>query len=168
MNMKKFTVVGLMLVLAAGGAFAATSGTLNLVGTVPGILEISVSAESVAGNLDLTTDQTDLLVATINERSNKKAGYTVTLESQTAAAGDGSTSVFASADTGNPDTLTYTMSYGGSAVNLSGGSALVTDVTDKSNASGTNNELRISYTGSGEWLFEDTYEDTLTFTITAK
>lgn len=85
-----------------------------------------------------------------------------------AAAGDGSTSVCARADAGNSDTLAYTMTYGGTAVSLSSGTAVVTDVTTKSNAAGTDNELRISYTGSGQFLYEDTYEDTLTFTITAK
>ena len=156
-----------MLAFAAP-AFAATSGTLTLQGTVPGILEISVTPTAAASALDLTANTTNLLVATVNERSNRKAGYTVSLQSANAAAASANAAFLKSAAADNADTLGYTMSYDGVAVALAGGVAQVSDVSAKTAAGGTDKELRISYDGAVSYLNADDYADTLTLTITAK
>ena len=173
--MKSFSnILILVLALFLFGATAAVaqnsdSGTLTLEGTVPEILTINVSAESVASNLDLSTDQTDLLVATVTETSNVRAGYSVTVESANAASQSSTDPFFASTSAGNSDTLSYTLKYDGSTVSFSGGSAAtVTNASDKTAAGGSTNEVRISYTGTTQNLYADSYQDTLTFTITAK
>jgi len=165
-TMKRIIVSLMILAAIAGVATAQTTGTTDLIGTVPAILSITVTANATASNLDLSTDQTDLVVGTVVEKSNKKAGYDVTIQS--ANAGAGASAFFKSADAGNTDTLTYTVKYGGNPVTFSGGSANVSNVTAKTPATGTSNDVSISYTGSTANLTEDTYGDTLTFTITAK
>lgn len=147
-------------------AFSLTSGTLVLQGTVPGILEITVNSSANATALDLTANVTDILVASIVERSNKKAGYTVIVESQNAVTlGQPS---FKSTDSTNSDTLTYTLTYGTTPVTFVAGQALISDVNTKTGGSGTAKDVKISYTGASQFLFEDSYKDQLTFTITAK
>lgn len=161
----------LLVVLFTGiatAAIAQSSGSIVLQGTVPEILEITVTEEAAASSLDLTTSVTDLLVGTVVELSNKKAGYTVELESANAAATGSGDAFFKSADTANTDTLTYAISYGGAAVSLTSGTATVSDVTAKTASTGASNDVLISYDGASSFLYEDTYSDTLTFTITAK
>jgi hypothetical protein len=145
--------------------FAATTGTLTLTGTVPPILEITVTALPAASTLDLSTT-TDTAVATVTERSNKKGGYTVTVESANAKAMGSAQPFFKSSDPANADTLSYSITYGGTAVTFAGGTALVTDSNSRTTGAGTSKEVRVTYTG--DFLYEDTYTDTLTFTITAK
>lgn len=156
-----------MIAIAAPG-FAATTGTLTLSGTVPGILEITVTPTASASALDLSIDVTDLPVATVNERSNRKAGYTVSVSSANALAAASDQAFLASADPLNADTLEYTLSYDGVPVVLAAGTAQVSDVWAKTPASGTDKELTISYNGTASFLNADAYADTLTFTITAK
>jgi spore coat protein U-like protein len=150
-------------------ASAATEGTLVLQGTVPGILEITVNAEPGHDTLDLSLNAADVKVATIVERSNKKAGYTVTLESANALVDSASTGVFKNTDPAYPDySLGYTISYAGTAITLSSGSAVISDVSGKTSGSGESKDVAISYNGADEFPYEGTYTDTLTFTIAAK
>ncbi len=153
---------GLVAFLVAAGAaagFAGTSATLNLQGHVAAKLDISVTAETVTASLNLEASQTDLLVATVKEKCNRPGGYTVSVQSANLG--------FLKGATGNTDTIAYTMTYGGAAVSLTGGSVTVTPDGAKTGPSGTNKEVRITYTGN-DFLTEDTYTDTLTFTIAAK
>ncbi|TVR59334.1 MAG: hypothetical protein EA426_07320 [Spirochaetaceae bacterium] len=161
-----YTVIALMFV--AGIAAAQTTGTLLLRGTVPAILEVTVTPEPAANSLDLSIDVTDLHVATVNERSNNLGGYTITLSSANAAAEGTSDGVFLSADVDNDDALQYSITYDGDAVVFGGGSAIVADVNGRTSALGNSRDVRISYTGSAEFMYADEYEDTLTFTIAAK
>ncbi|NBC28421.1 MAG: hypothetical protein GVY29_00340 [Spirochaetes bacterium] len=169
---RTFAIVGALLALVAVGSFAqqtTDTGTLGLTGTVPKIVSITVADEAIASNLDLTTDVSSLLVATVTERSNVQAGYTVTVESANAAAAGTGSGFFDSSDAGNNDTLNYSVTYGGNAVSYSSGApATVTDAGDKTASSGDSNEVRISYSGSSANIYNGTYSDTLTFTITAK
>ena len=168
------TLVLVLFLFGAAVAAAQTpqtsdSGTLTLEGTVPKIVTINVSPKSVASNLDLSTDQTDLLVATVTETSNVRAGYSVTVQSANAASQSTTDPFFASTSGGNSDTLSYTLKYDGDTVSFTGGSAAtVTDASDKTAVGGSTHEVRISYTGTTKNLYADSYQDTLTFTITAK
>lgn len=159
--------IATVLFFAAALGFSADTASITLTGIVSQILEITVTGESSYDNLDLTTTQNDLLVATVNEKSNNQAGYTVAVESQNAAAAGVSTAFFKGADVGNTDTLDYSMTYDGVAVVLDGaGTAIVSDVSGTTGTSGVDKQLAISYTGA--FLNADTYSDTLTFTIAAK
>ncbi len=166
--MKKIALAVLMTVGTIGLVFAAPTATLTLQGSVPGVLDISVTPAANATSLDLTTDQSNLTVATVTERSNQKNGYTVTLQSANAAASGGNTAYFKSTDATVSDTLNYTLSYGGTGVAFTSGVATITDTTGKTTGTGTTNNLNISYTGSTANLTASTYSDTLTFTIAAK
>ena len=152
--------------LASIPAVAATSGSILLSGNVPAILEITVTPEPGITNLPITTTQSDLLVATVVERSNKHAGYTVTLQSSNMVAGGLASPTFKSA--GTSDSLPYSIKYGGVPVTFSSGTAVVSDVASRTDAAGTSKGLTISFDGANYFLDEATYSDTLTLTIIAK
>ena len=78
---KRFLGLVALMALVGFNASAATTGSIAISGSIPAIIEISVTSESIATNLPLTKTVSDLTVANVNERSNKKAGYTVVLES---------------------------------------------------------------------------------------
>ncbi len=69
--MKK-TLITLIATTLTTSAIAATTGSLNLRGVVAESLNISVSAESIAQNLDLHKSKRNLKVASVLEQSNSK------------------------------------------------------------------------------------------------
>jgi hypothetical protein len=154
--MKKLLMATALLTLTTS-TFAATSGTLLLRGSVPRILSITVTGETIAQTLDLTTNKTDLKVATVNEKSNSKTGYKITV----ASANLGKLK-----RTDGSEVFTYTMKYGNQAVNLGSSQDLVI-----SNVAGTvnvNKDVSVSYTGvAQDSMVEGTYEDTVTLSIAA-
>lgn len=166
--MKRIALITAVLILAAALS-AQESGSLTLQGSVLGVLEITITPEPDIGLLNLNIDVTDKLIGTAIERSNKKDGYTVTLSSTNAAAASESSAFFKSADPENTDTLEYTVEYNGFPVTFSAGIAVVSDVSEKTPGAGVEKAVTISYAGgSGPLLYEDSYSDTLTFTIEAK
>jgi hypothetical protein len=158
----------LSAVFALGSVSAATTGSLLLQGTVPEILEITVNADPAATALDLSVDASSVKVATVIERSNKKSGYTVTVESANGAAQSSNSGLFVNDDPGITDSLSYDISYGGSPVSLTNGAGMISDVSTKTPGTGSSKDVTISYTGSTSFPYEGTYSDTLTFTIAAK
>lgn len=166
-NRKAIVVIAAVLLVGlAGTATAQTTGSITLTGVVSQLLEITVTPAPGYDSLDLTTSQTDLLVATVNEKSNNQAGYSVSVESANAAGAGSSTAFFVGADAGNTDTLDYNLSYGGSPVAFDAtGNAVVSNVASTTGVSGVDKAVEITYTGA--FLNADTYSDTLTFTITA-
>lgn len=165
---KRFLVVlaSVAFVAFCGSAFAATSGSLVLSGSVPAILSISVSGNAAASNLPVTTNVSDLPVATVVELSNKKAGYTVSLQSASALASGGSSPSLESVE--SLDILPYVLKYDGTVVSFSSGSAVVANVSSRTGMSGTSRSVTVSFNGASHFLDESTYSDTLTFTIAAK
>jgi len=156
-----------LVCIAAAPVVAQETGSLTLQGTVPAILEITVTGTGNYNALDLTTDANNLVVATVNERTNSKTGYTVTVKSLNAEAAASSQAFFAGNDVANTDTLNYSVAYGGAAVSLDGsGVATITDSSTKTLGTGEDNDVAITYTGG--FLNADTYTDTLVFTIATK
>jgi hypothetical protein len=153
--MKNFILISSMVLSTT--TFAATSGTLLLQGVVAQKLSIAVTPAAAASALDLSTSQTNLTVASVNEKSNSKTGYKVTITS--ANAGN-------LKRTDGADVFAYSMKYGGSAVSLSG---VGTTFSQASAASvNVNKDISISYTGvAAESMVEGTYADTLTLNIAA-
>lgn len=151
-----------LLIAAAMPVFAATTGSLTIQGTVDDVFSITVTGVSGYSSLSLSTTVTNKAIATIVEKSNNEAGYTVTLASANAGVLKGSSPT-------NTDTLTYTLQYGGADVAFTAGVATVSDIVGKTPGAGSTKSLTISYTaGSEDMLTSDTYSDTLTFTIAAK
>lgn len=159
-TLRKALIGAALVLLASTPLFAQVtdSGSITLQGTVPALAQITVTPIAGFDSLDLTTSQSNLGVATVNEKSNVTTGYTVTLTS----ANNGS---FVGLDSGNGDTLAYSISYGGSTVTLTSGSATVTTASARTGAAGVDKTLAISYTGA--FLNADTYQDTITLTISA-
>ncbi len=158
----KQALIGCGLTLLAGSAVAAPTGSVTPGGNIPGILDVTLTDDAGIAALDLTLNEPNRLITTVNERTNNKNGYTVTLTSL-----NGTTSgVFLGAV--DAETLPYTMTYNGIAVALVAGSATVTDVNAKTLGTGVDKALRIAYDGTAVFLAPDAYADTLTFTIAAK
>jgi hypothetical protein len=157
-TMKKTILTTALLTLTASASFAASTGTLLLQGVVPERISLSVTPQAIASTLDLTTSQTDLVVASVNEQSNSNSGYKVTISSA---------NLSKLKRAGGADVLAYTMKYNGSAVALT--SAAGTTLTNAAAAAvNVNKGVSISYSGAAaELMIEGTYADTVTFTIAA-
>jgi hypothetical protein len=155
--MKKSTIKSALIatsILISGSAFASLTGTLLLRGNVPSLLSIEVTAESNATALDLSTSQTNLKVATVQEKSNSNQGYNVTITS----ANSGNL-----VRSGGSENFAYTMTYNGAAVNLGTGSTFNNAAAA---AVAVNKDVNISYTGIDfDDLVAGDYEDTITFTM---
>jgi len=149
--------------LQLNGADAATTGSITLQGVISQSCNITVNSQTGYNALDLTQSPTNLNVAIVNEQCNDPKGYTVAM---TTANGT-TTGLLKGSVAGNPDTVSYTVTYNGAAVTLAGSTAQVTNVAAKTATGGVNKNLNIAYTGNAN-LGADTYTDTLTFTITAK
>ncbi len=164
---KRVALCGIFGLFTALSAQAATSGTIILSGTQPGILEITVSTAPTAMALLISTDVVDQEIGTVTERSNQRAGYTVTLTSASAAASASANPSFTSLET--TDVLPYVISYGGSPVTfVAGAPAVVSDMSAKTSGLGIVNIVTVSFDGESAFLDEAVYGDTLTFTIIAK
>ena len=156
------------LSLAAFPLAAASSGSIILSGSIAAISDISVTTATGYNALPLTTSVSDLQVATILERSNDSAGYSVTLSSANWSSGSGP--AFKSLD--SLDILPYSIKYGTNAVSFSSGVATVTNNTSRTSAAGLSKSLTVTFDGTVVFLGANssgsTYSDTLTFSIIAK
>ena len=138
--------------------FAATTGTLLLQGSIPTSTNITVTGVSPFNNLNLTTTQSDLLVANVQEQNNTALGYKVTI----ASANTGKLK------NGSVGSINYTAKYNGTAFTLSTTPVTVTNVTSQTTVTNITKPLTISYTGvTPASMMAGTYSDTLTLAIAA-
>lgn len=154
--MKNFYAMTILLALNSTTSFGATSGTLLIQGMVAKKVSIAVSPQAIASALDLEVSQTDLKVASVNEKSNSNTGYKVTITSANLGKLKRS---------GGAEVFSYTIKYGGTNVALS--SAAGTVISSASAAvANVNKDMNISYTGvSAETMVEGSYSDTITLNI---
>lgn len=137
---------------------AATTGTLLLQGVVTKKLSITVTANAQASSLDLTQSKTDLVVASVNEKSNSNTGYKVNVKSSNLGNLKRS---------GGTEVVSYSLKYGSSTVDLSTTTGQTFNNAGAAVAN-VNKDVKISYTGiAEESLVEGTYADTVTFEISA-
>jgi len=73
------------IALTATSAFAASTGTLIISGTVSAINDISIVATTDATNLNITGGNSGLVVANVSETSNNLNGYSIKLRSLNAS-----------------------------------------------------------------------------------
>ena len=141
--------------------FAATSGSLNLSGSVSPKLSIVVNPNAASTTLDLSTSQSNLLVGTTLEKSNSKTGYTISVRSANGGK--------LGHEESNPaDVLAYTMNYGSFSGSLTTSDQTAVDV-NSTQIGGLSRDIKINYTGlAPEDMKSGSYADTVTFTITAK
>jgi hypothetical protein len=158
---KTITLVAIMITLGALVVAAAPqttdSAVINLSGVIHPRVTITADVEDVT--LDLYADAANVEIATVTEWSNIRAGYDVTLSSTNS--GKLLNSVAAG------EVLPYTVSYAGVSHDISLGAVNVTNSVDKAVGMGLAKPLGISYTADMD-LGDGTYNDSLTFTITAK
>ncbi len=150
-----------LLLAAAIPGFAATNGSLVLSGVVAPVTAIVVQADPNASNLPIGTTVSGLAIANVNELSNNKAGYTVSLSS----ANGGILKESDTSGVGLQDSLSYSLTYDGTPVVFVSGSAVISNADKRTSAVGTTKTLAISF--ASEFLNADTYTDVLTFTIAA-
>jgi spore coat protein U-like protein len=142
--------------------FGQQTASITLSGTVNRIAAITVTPQNNYNSLDLVNGENQKTVAIVNERSNDKAGYTVTLTS-IGAAGT-SQAQLRPVTPGNPDTIPYFLKYGGATVTLNQGTATVTAAGGRTSSVGANNVLAVTIPSSAG-VTADTYSDTLQLTI---
>ncbi len=135
---------------------AATRAELILKGLVAPVLEISLTPETIASNLDLNSQASNLKVATLTETSNYHTGYKVKAKSS-----NGGKLVNVS-DANS--FINYVLTYSGSTVPLS---TSPSQIYSTSNLKGTfTKEVKISYNQPTN-LSAGSYEDLVQFTIEA-
>jgi hypothetical protein len=163
--MKRLLVVFLVVAIA-GIAFAeSTPGdntvSINLSGTVEPKISLQIDVTDYT-TLDLESDVTDLPVAEITEKSNVASGYEVTVSSDNdfeLVRSDGT-------DPADVTALPYSIKYdGGSVIDADG---VVSSSTSRTSQSGVAKPLTVSYSAANAFLYSGTYQDTLTFEITAQ
>lgn len=155
--MKLLKVLTIGSLLSVSSAYAATSGTLLLKGTVAPILSIDVQANASATTLDLVNGEPDTVIANVAEQSNAANGYTVTLSSQNAGQLVNQTL--------NSQVVDYTLTYGGQLYDLSTGDGVFTD-GNPGTGQVVNKDVSINIVGNNTLAAGD-YTDTVTFTIAA-
>lgn len=156
MHFFKITIALFIMICFVGGAKASNTATLMLRGNIPSLMSISVNPTPEAQNLDLTSTQTDLLVARVQEVSNSNTGYSISVSSQNTGN---------LVHTDNSANIPYTMKYDGQVLNLE---STATISHPSVSAVSQNKDIEISYTGqSPEEAVAGDYEDTITFSISA-
>jgi hypothetical protein len=152
----KNTLLALSLTSISFSSFAATQAELILKGLVAPILDISIAHETIASNLDLSAQASNVKVATLTEKSNHATGYKIKAKST-----NGGKLVNVS-DVNS--FVNYSLTYNGSNVALS---TSPTQIYSTSNLKGTyTKELKVSYNQPTN-LSAGSHEDTVQFTIEA-
>lgn len=156
---KRVFTSALVLGSFASMASAATTGTLNLKGTVLATYNIIVTPISGDPNLslDILSGETNKSVADVTEQSNNPAGYKI----QALSANGGLLK------NGTVDSVAYTIKYGaGSSVSLTTtAQTLFTSAALTTPANNTQN-VKVSFAGKPSALAGD-FTDTVTFSISA-
>lgn len=155
-----------LLTVTLSAVTTLTSGqqtaSLTLGGTVSRTVAINVTPQNNYNSLDLVNGETEKAVAIVNERSNDKAGYTVTLASL--GAGLTGQAQLQPATPGNPDTIPYSLKYGGVPVVMNRGNATLTTAGGRTSSAGANNVLAVTIAPAAG-VNADSYSDTLQLTI---
>ena len=162
-NLLKKSIIILVLILVAGTAFGANGDTINIGGSVPLILTLTVAPTAVADNLPLTTTGADAPttqnLADISVVTNNTAGWELWIFS----VNDGSL------DNADTDSIGYTLTYAGT-----GGVATTAPTTagllfgENGAATGdSTQDLNITYTQSASHP-AGYYSDQLTLVLRAK
>lgn len=152
--MKKFLAVS--MIMTSFSTMAATQADLLLKGTVAPILEISIAHETVAANLDLSQQASNVKVATLTEKSNYAQGYKIKAKSNNGG------KLVNTVDANS--FVNYSLTYDGSGIPLNQSPS---QIYVTSNLKGTfTKELKISYSQPNN-LSAGSHEDTVQFTIEA-
>lgn len=170
-----FWIAGLLVVFATS-AFAQQSGNIPLAATVAQNCTISVTPTAAASNLDLSDGSKRILVGDLLQNCNKKAGYSLTVDSDNCSTGTPGAKLIGAAAT--PDELNYWVEFnnpttGGSQAVVTGllstqctgdTYTLARDVSGDKVRDETSN-IYVNYTGDSG-LAADSYADVIRITMT--
>ena len=149
---------GILLFASGGSAYAATTGSIAISGSVPASTALVLTTVSGYNALNLSVTAANQPVANVQELNNTLNGYTVTLSSQNAG----------TLKNGTLGSLAYTARYNNAAVTLSSTAVAITTSGATTAVVNLTKPLTVSYTGvAASDMMQGTYSDTLTFTITA-
>jgi hypothetical protein len=166
--MERFALTYTVIVLLLGGGYlsaplatAAPTGQVTITGNVPIACDLLVQQETGADNIsDISAGHANRHVATVTETCNSPDGYTVTL---TASNSGDHTGMFV--DIVSTDSHPFTISYNGISVPPGG---IVTDSTTLTFGVQKNVDITYPADETLTGTVANTYEETLTFTISAK
>lgn len=157
--MKKLTLSVMALSLLGSSAFAVSSGTLTLRGTVAAVNDIVITPNGDNLLLNITAGETNKLVASAAETSNNLLGYKIFIASPTG--GELRNTSDATKKT------TYKISYNGAAaVTPTVGGVQVKNVASLTGLTTANSNVNVQVTAYAT-APAGTYEDTLTLSIQA-
>jgi hypothetical protein len=140
---------------------AATTGQVTITGNVPIACDLLVQQEPGADNIpDISAGHTNRHVATVTEICNSPDGYTVTLIGSNSGDHSG---MFV--DIVSTDSHPFTIRYNGVSVPPGG---VVTDSTTPTAGALKNVDITYPADETLTGTVVSTYEETLTFTISAK
>ncbi len=134
--------------------FAATSGTLQLTGTYPLLLDITVIQQAGHDTLDLINGANRQLVATISEYSNSSNGFTISATS----ANNGLLT------NGSLSSVPYSLWYDNINLDMASGTIQAKSVSTVSATHTDSSNVEITFSGSSD-LLQGEYSDTITFVI---
>ena len=137
------------------------SAVLTISGVVYRTVAIDVKPQNNYNSLDLVSGEKEKLIAVVNERSNSKTGYTVMVSSE------GNRPVLRGLVAGNSEEIPYSLNFGGRIVHFNGGTAILSRGTKRTERFGIDNPLTVTIAPIGPQVVNDTYADTLRFTIQA-
>lgn len=153
--MKKI-ITSIALAAFSFSTFAATTATLNLKGTIDEKMSIEVQNSTLALDLDLTVPRSEFKIAEVVERSNRKAGYKVSI-----------TSANSGKLKNDSEEIPYTLSYDNQVLLLNGTDEQI-HANQRALGNGVVKDVKISYAAQvEEELVSGDYTDTVTFVISA-
>lgn len=166
--MERYALACTVAVLLLGSGYlsppfaaAATTGQVTITGNVPIACDLVVQQEPGADNIsDISAGHANRHVATVTETCNSPDGYTVTLIGSNSADHSGMFVDIVSADS-HPFTIRY------NSVSVPPG-GLVTDSTAPTTGVQKNVDITYPADETLTGTVANTYEETLTFTISAK
>lgn len=152
-------LVGLGL-LVSSVAWAATSATISLTGSVPLVLAVTTTPTTAASGLDLSTSATNLKLADVQGRTNQPAGFTLSVRSGNMFSGNCTTPCLYSSSTS--EFLPITLKRDSTALTFSTDTA--TYVVRNSRGA-DNSELLVTFTGNPDLAQATDYAESLLFSI---
>jgi len=158
-QMKKFALVALFALVVFGSAFAGTSGTVGLSGTVAPQFELTLPGNYTAGTMnDGASEVNTWTIGNVAVVSNYK-NWTISVSS--------ANSGYLVHSTDNTEKVQYTMTLGSLATNQSLGSLWTSAAQARTPKTGSTYALSIKFTASATDFWQTgTYTDTLSVSIT--
>jgi hypothetical protein len=145
-------------------AWAATTATITLTGSMAQRLDITITPTGAASTLDLSVNQPVIKVGDMNARSNNRTGYNIGVSSANVAATRCASPCFYS--TSQAESLAFSLYRDATAISFSGATGTFINKATRSAGPGDPYAVQVSYDGSAANLAaSNDYAETLTFTI---